>query len=76
MIVHKVYRYQIYPMDIQDVFFDKTFGCVRFIYNVMHYDKIQHFENSKTDIQNITDDFKRYVRRKDKNIALWCEYGK
>ena len=29
-----------------------------------------------TDIQIITDAFKRYVRRKDKNISLLCEYGK
>lgn len=33
-------------------------------------------KHNKTDIQIITDAFKRYVRRKDKNIALLCEYGK
>lgn len=33
-------------------------------------------KHNKTDIQIITDAFKRYVRRQDKNIALLCEYGK
>lgn len=33
-------------------------------------------KHNKTDIQIITDAFKRYVRREDKNIALLCEYGK
>lgn len=33
-------------------------------------------KHNKTDIQITTDAFKRYVRRKDKNIALLCEYGK
>ncbi|MGG6478542.1 hypothetical protein ABHN03_15175 [Paenibacillus sp. NRS-1775] len=33
-------------------------------------------KHNKTDIQIITDVFKRYARRKDKNIALLCEYGK
>ncbi len=33
-------------------------------------------KHNKTDIQIITDAFKRYVRRKDKNISLLCEYGK
>ena len=46
MIVNKAYRYRIYPTDAQKVFFAKTFGCVRFIYNVMLYDKIKHYEES------------------------------
>ncbi|GED63266.1 abortive infection protein [Lysinibacillus fusiformis] len=33
-------------------------------------------KHNKTDKQIITDGFKRYFRRKDKNIALLCEYGK
>lgn len=33
-------------------------------------------KHNKTDIQIITDAFKSYVRRTDKNIALLCEYGK
>jgi hypothetical protein len=33
-------------------------------------------KHNKTDTQIMTDAFKRYVRRKDKNIALLCEYGK
>jgi hypothetical protein len=33
-------------------------------------------KHKKTEIQVITDAFKRHLRRKDKNIALLCEYGK
>jgi len=33
-------------------------------------------KHNKTDIQIITNAFKSYVRRKDKNITLLCEYGK
>ena len=33
-------------------------------------------KHNKTDIQIIIEAFKTYVRRKDKNIVLLCEYGK
>ncbi|WP_312653000.1 type IV toxin-antitoxin system AbiEi family antitoxin domain-containing protein [Aminipila sp.] len=33
-------------------------------------------KHNKTDIQITADAFKRYVRRKDKNITMICEYGK
>jgi len=33
-------------------------------------------KHNKTDMHVITDAFKRYVRRKDKNITLLCKYGK
>lgn len=38
------------------------------------YDILRKY--NKTDIQIITDAFKRYVRRKDRNITFLCEYGK
>lgn len=33
-------------------------------------------KHNKTDIKIITDAFKRYAKRDDRNIALLCEYGK
>ncbi|MGE7805092.1 hypothetical protein [Lysinibacillus sp. NPDC096215] len=33
-------------------------------------------KHNKTDLQIITDAFKSYVRRKDKNISMLREYGK
>ncbi|PEO96209.1 cytosine methyltransferase, partial [Bacillus wiedmannii] len=29
------YKYRIYPNKEQQMFFSKTFGCVRFVYNKM-----------------------------------------
>ena len=40
------YKYRIYPTAEQKVFFAKTFGCCRKVYNLMLSDKIEHY--SKT----------------------------
>ena len=44
MLKNKAYKYRIYPTEEQKVFFAKAFGSVRFIYNVMLHDKIEHYE--------------------------------
>ena len=44
MLKNKAYKYRIYPTEEQKVFFAKTFGSVRFIYNVMLHDKKEHYE--------------------------------
>lgn len=38
-MANKAYKCRIYPNAEQQVLFAKTFGCVRFIYNTMLYDK-------------------------------------
>jgi len=43
----KAYKYRLYPTKEQQVFFNKTFGCVRFIYNKMLNDRIQAYEKHK-----------------------------
>ncbi|MBS7345941.1 MAG: helix-turn-helix domain-containing protein, partial [Caryophanon sp.] len=40
----KAYKYRMYPNNEQKVFFAKTFGCVRFIYNRMLADRIQNYK--------------------------------
>ncbi|KRE40521.1 helix-turn-helix domain-containing protein [Paenibacillus sp. Soil522] len=35
----RAYKYRIYPSEEQRIFFAKTFGCVRFVYNKMLYDR-------------------------------------
>jgi len=42
----KAYKYRIYPNSQQQLYFAKTFGCVRFIYNRMLADKIDHYKPS------------------------------
>lgn len=33
MLVHKAYKFRVYPNKEQEVLINKTFGCVRFIFN-------------------------------------------
>ena len=39
----KAYKYRIYPNAEQMQFFAKCFGCVRFVYNRMLSDRIEHY---------------------------------
>lgn len=41
------YKYRLYPNKEQQTYFAKTFGCVRFIYNKMLSDKIEHYKKTK-----------------------------
>ena len=38
---NKAYKFRIYPTKEQEVLLSKTFGCCRFIYNVMLSDKME-----------------------------------
>lgn len=46
----KAYKFRIYPNDEQKIFFSKTFGCVRLVYNLMLNDRIKAYEESKGNI--------------------------
>ena len=39
----RAYKYRIYPNLEQKIFFAKTFGCTRFIYNQMLADRIDYY---------------------------------
>ena len=43
----KAYKFRIYPNNEQKIFFSKTFGCVRLVYNLMLNDRIKAYEESK-----------------------------
>jgi putative transposase len=49
----KAYKYRIYPTDAQVVFFAKTFGCCRFVWNKMQAKKLQAYRK-KERISGIT----------------------
>ncbi len=50
----KAYRYRLYPNNEQKEYFDKTFGSVRLIYNLMLADRIKSYEENKDlDIKKI-----------------------
>ena len=46
----KSYKYRIYPNNEQRLFFAKTFGCVRFVYNKMLADRISSYNESQESI--------------------------
>lgn len=46
----RAYRYRIYPNEEQKVMFDKTFGCVRFVYNWALDTKKKAWEEEKRNI--------------------------
>jgi putative transposase len=43
----KAYRYRIYPNKEQQTFFAKTFGCVRFVWNLMLNEKLNAYYNKE-----------------------------
>lgn len=55
---NKAYKFRIYPDAEQEILFQKTFGCARFIYNQMLSDKIQHYELHKTMLRNTPAQYK------------------
>ena len=47
--MNRAYKYRIYPNEEQKALMEKTFGCVRFIYNKMLQDRIAIYEKYKND---------------------------
>ena len=45
----KAYKFRIYPTEEQKIFFAKTFGCVRKVYNLMLDDRKKAYEEVKND---------------------------
>jgi putative transposase len=49
--MNKAMKFRIYPNKEQETLLAKTFGCVRFIYNKMLGDKIEHYEKTKENMK-------------------------
>ncbi|WP_440895451.1 IS200/IS605 family element RNA-guided endonuclease TnpB [Amphibacillus sp. Q70] len=45
----KAYKFRIYPTEEQEIFFAKSFGCVRKVYNLMLNDRMKSYEETKND---------------------------
>lgn len=43
----KAYKFRIYPTEEQEIFFAKSFGCVRKVYNLMLDDRKKAYEEVK-----------------------------
>jgi putative transposase len=50
----KAYKFRIYPTEEQEIFFAKSFGCVRKVYNLMLDDKKKAYEEVKNDSLKMT----------------------
>ena len=55
----KAYKYRLYPNKKQQEYFAKCFGCVRFIYNRMLSDKIEHYKETKQKLNNAPAQYKK-----------------
>jgi putative transposase len=47
--MNKAYRYRLYPDKKQSELINKTFGCVRFVYNKMLAERKEKYEQCKDD---------------------------
>ena len=47
IFMNKAYKFRIYPNKAQEELIQKTFGCVRFVYNYFLADRKEAYENSK-----------------------------
>ena len=54
----KAFKYRLYPNQLQQEYFSKTFGCVRFIYNKMLNDKIEYYNENKQMLNNTPAQYK------------------
>ena len=58
MIRQKSYKFCLYPNLEQRIFFEKTFGCSRFIWNQMLADKITHYKETGESLKNTPAQYK------------------
>jgi len=58
MLMNCAYKFRLYPNDEQKIILAKTFGCVRFIYNKMLEDKIEHYKSTKQMLNNTPAQYK------------------
>ena len=57
--MNRAYKFRIYPNSEQQLLFEKTFGCVRFIYNKMLADKIEFYKETKQKLNNTPAQYKK-----------------
>ncbi|WP_201554878.1 IS200/IS605 family element RNA-guided endonuclease TnpB [Psychrobacter sp. 72-O-c] len=55
----KAYEFRLYPNIDQQIFFAKSFGCTRFIWNRMLNDKMEHYKIHKESLKNTPAQYKK-----------------
>lgn len=70
-VIHKGYKFRLYPNDKQKEYFAKCFGCARFIYNKMLTDKIEYYQKTGEVLVTYPSDYKDefpFLKEVDSNI--------
>ena len=57
--MNKAFKFRLYPNNDQRILIHKTFGCVRFVYNRMLGDKIEHYEQTHERLKNTPAGYKQ-----------------
>ena len=52
-------KYRLYPTKQQAILFEQTFGCCRKLWNLMLSDKINYYQNNKTNYKTLVSDYKK-----------------
>lgn len=80
--IHKAYKIRIYPNEVQKVFFAKSFGCTRFIWNRMLADKKDYYRLHKKSLKNTPAQYKKefeWLREVDSlalaNVQMQLQQG-
>lgn len=56
--MNKAFKFRIYPNAEQQILIAKTFGCVRFVYNKMLDDRIEHYKETGKSLSNTPAQYK------------------
>ncbi|MBR1413599.1 MAG: IS200/IS605 family element transposase accessory protein TnpB [Bacilli bacterium] len=67
----KTYKYRIYPNSVQKEQIVKTFGCCRFVYNVLLSYRIEKYKNNNVNMSKI--DCNNYCNRVLKEEYQWLK---
>lgn len=69
--MYKNYKFRIYPNKEQEILLQKTFGCVRFVYNQCLAYRIDKYKNENISLSKF--DIGNYVNRVLKQEYLWLK---
>ena len=70
--MEKAIQYRLYPTNEQKIYFIRTFGCCRKVWNLMLLDKIQHYDETGQMLYNRPAQYKKqylYLKEVD-SLAL------
>ena len=57
--MNKAFKFRLYPNNDQRILIHKTFGCVRFVYNRMLGERIEHYEQTHERLKNTPAGYKQ-----------------